>query len=127
MESEMYRNDFYLAVNNDWLNSVKIPEDEKMSNFNILAEKNKEKVKDLVVNSINSNDVNFKKVGILYHQGMDLDKRNMVNNDINYFFNKINLANNNSELINLVYKDFISNQLESPLSYMLTLIFQFKF
>lgn len=113
----MYRNDFYLSVNKEWLNSFKIPDDEKRwSNFNILVEKNKEKVKDLVINSINSNDINFNKVGILYHQGMDLDKRNMVNNDINYFFNKINIANNNSELIDLIYKDFISNQLESPIS-----------
>lgn len=118
MESETYRNDFYLSVNDEWLNQTEIPNDEKRwSNFNILAESNKEKVKELVNDSISSENNDFRKLGILYHQGINMENRNKNSEvDLSYFINRVKNAKSNNELIEIMYSEFIVNQFESPLS-----------
>ena len=119
MQNSSVKDNFYLYVNQEWLNNNKIPDDQKRwSNFNILDENNKEKVKELVSNSYKSDNNDFKKVGILYHQGINIDERNKNNNlDINYYLDKINNIKNKDEMKKLLYEEFIFRQIKSPLNF----------
>lgn len=103
---------FYEYVNSDWLKKNKIPDDQnRWGNFNILDENNKKKVKILIEESINSKNQNFKKLGILYNQGLNLkDRKEQSQKNISKYLNKINNISNKNELMDLIYNDFIYNQ-----------------
>jgi len=119
MQKISYNDNFYLYVNNEWLNNTEIPSDQKRwSNFNILDESNKNKVKELVSNSYKSDNNNFRKVGILYHQGLNVEGRNLNNNNsINIYLDKINNVKNKDEFKKLLYEEFIFKQIKSPLNF----------
>lgn len=76
-------NDYYTYVNETWLNETTIPADKaKYGTFNILHDKTEVNVKTLVeqahgtqalgTQTFNSDDENFKKLGILYQQGLKM-------------------------------------------------------
>mgnify|MGYP001415868590 CR=1 FL=1 len=106
--------DFYNYSNYKWLKDNPIPDDKnRWGQFNILSENNKLRVKKLVKNSINSDNDQFKKIGILYNQGLDLEKRNTKEYLI--FLNKIDQIKDKSDLMNYIYKTSNSYQFLSPL------------
>jgi putative endopeptidase len=108
-------NDFYNYINSEWLEKNPIPDDKnRWGQFNVLSEKNKKEVKKLVEESLNSDSIELKKIGILYSQGLDLDARNNNDEYLN-FIKIIDSINNKSDLMNYLYT--ISNlyQFISPL------------
>jgi len=85
------KDDFYSFVNYNWLNETIIPSDKsRYGTFNILDDTTKDKLKKLIEESINSEDINYKKIGTLYKQGLKLEKKNytrefkLINNIINH-------------------------------------------
>uniref|UniRef100_A0A6C0DC81 Peptidase M13 C-terminal domain-containing protein n=1 Tax=viral metagenome TaxID=1070528 RepID=A0A6C0DC81_9ZZZZ len=85
--------DFYNYVNKDWLMNNPIPNDKsKISQFDILTEKNLDKIKKLITNHIDESN----NIKILYNQS--LSDYNYLN-EINKYFDEINNIKSIDELI----------------------------
>lgn len=102
--------DFYNYVNKDWLINNPIPDDKsKISQFDILTEKNLDKIKKLIENINNSNNIK-----ILYNQS--LSNYNYLN-EINKYFDEIN----NIKSINDLIKKFVDYHIIFDLNSLLRL------
>jgi putative endopeptidase len=108
------RNDYYKFKNQEWLKNNPIPDDKnRWGQFNILAENNKERVKKLVENSLNSKDDQFKKIGVLYNQGIDENSRNT--DEYKIFLEKIDNIKDKKDLMSYIYESASLYQFLSPL------------
>ena len=108
------RNDYYKFKNQEWLKNNPIPDDKnRWGQFNILAENNKKRVKKLVENSLKSDDDQFKKIGILYNQGLDEKSRNT--DEYKTFLKKIDNIKDKNDLMGFMYESAILYQFISPL------------
>lgn len=113
-ESVDPRNDYYKFKNQEWLKNNPIPDDKnRWGQFNILAENNKKRVKKLVEESLNSTDQQFKKIGVLYNQGIDENSRNT--DEYKTFLQNIDSIKNKNELISYMYETASLYQFISPL------------
>ena len=108
------RNNYYKFKNQEWLKNNPIPDDKnRWGQFNILAESNKKRVKKLIEDSLNSKDDQFKKIGVLYNQGIDENSRNT--DEYKLFLEKINNIKDKKELISYMYESASLYQFISPL------------
>ena len=79
MALENLKDDFYSFVNGKWISDTIIPSDKsRYGTFNILDDINRERLQVLIKDSIESKDTNYKKIGILYNQGLRLEKQNYL-------------------------------------------------
>lgn len=111
--------DFYNHVNYDWLNSVQIPNDEnRWSVFNILKENTDFNIKKLIEALYQTNDTNYKKLFIVYSQGIN----RVINSDpkslylIQLFIDKIKSSQSCFDLFNLVMDFHLDFDLTLPFS-----------
>lgn len=111
------QDDFYNAINKEWLNSAKIKEAQAANStgieiYNKVNEEKKELIEDLVKNKNSySNDSDEKKIVNLYENYMNVEKRNKDGMEpVKGMFDKIKNMKSIDEL-NDVYKDNISNPL----------------
>ena len=57
---------FYMYVNNNWIENTKLPEEERRwGSFNILVENNNERIKSLLEENLNSPNMEYKMVTLL--------------------------------------------------------------
>ena len=82
------KDDFYSHVNKEWLDNTIIPADKSSyCTFNILNDVTKDRVKNIIEDAINL-DSNYKKIGILYNQGIHKTKSkvdtDLINNLLDY-------------------------------------------
>jgi len=96
--------DFYNYVNNDWITNTNIPNDKNSYNtFHILRDDTNNKIKQLIETSILSDNINYKKIGILYNQGLKLDNNYKGDFDkINKILKKIDKSKTVLELFNTI-------------------------
>jgi predicted metalloendopeptidase len=109
--------DYYNYVNEAWLKNTEIPSDKaKYGTFNILHDKTEVYVKELVEQAINSTDENFKKLGILYHQGLKNTNKTYDKEfeQIRIFYNMIQSNNNFYELMTQVTNTMCRISISSP-------------
>ena len=108
--------DFYTHVNEKWLNETEIPADKaKYGTFNILHDKTELFVKELLENAYESKDTNFKKLGILYKQGMNNNSNKADIKHVVFFFNLINKINTNDKLFDEIMNVMLRFNISSPL------------
>lgn len=101
MTQENLKDDFYSYVNSKWLSETVIPSDKsRYGTFNILDDNTKDKLKKIIEEAINNKDTNYKKIGILYKQGLKMEKKNFTREFklINNILNHINLSFSSSIL-----------------------------
>ena len=104
-KSYCLKDDFYNYVNSNWIKENPIPNDlQRWSNFNVLSEENKIKVKDLLDKLKFSNDNELNNLKILYTQGMNLD---IINSETPYQQTKIYIT----RLQNCKTKDELKNEI----------------
>jgi putative endopeptidase len=109
--------DYYNYVNEAWLKNTEIPSDKaKYGTFNMLHDKTEVYVKELVEQAINSTDENFKKLGILYHQGLKNTNKTYDKEfeQIRIFYNMIQSNNNFYELMTQVTNTMCRISISSP-------------
>jgi predicted metalloendopeptidase len=109
--------DFYTFVNESWLKNTEIPNDKaRYGTFNILHDLTEEKVKELVESAMESKDDNYRKVGILFNQGLKKKKTEYGHefNQINYLVELFNSCQTNDELFELVVRIMLRFNLSSP-------------
>ena len=109
--------DYYNYVNESWLKNTEIPSDKaKYGTFNMLHDKTEVYVKELVEQAINSTDENFKKLGILYHQGLKNTNKTYDKEfeQIRIFYNMIQSNNNFYELMTQVTNTMCRISISSP-------------
>ena len=112
-------NNFYLYVNDNWINSTVLPDEEKRwGSFNILAESNMNKIKLLLEENLNSSDNEIRMVTTLYNQAMD-DSKNKIPPKIlvEYFLRDIEKVKTKEELQDFIYKYFFMYGLSMPINF----------
>jgi endothelin-converting enzyme/putative endopeptidase len=95
------KDDFYSFVNDKWLSETMIPSDKsRYGTFNILDDMTKDKLKKLIEDAIMHKDKNYKKIGVLYNQGLKLDRTNYIREIklVNHILNHIDLSFSNNIL-----------------------------
>ena len=109
--------DFYGHSNNKWLQSTQIPKGyERWGTFNILAESNYLKLKELLETNKISNNLENSKLNILNEQFInDHENDDLPKHYISNFLNKINLINNKNDLSKFIIDNFILYQLDCPI------------
>jgi len=84
-----------------------------------LKENNNVQSKELIEQSINSDDTEFKKIGILYTQGMDINNRNEISpgEQCKKYIDNFTNCNSKKELLDIVFDQLILNEFSSPINY----------
>jgi endothelin-converting enzyme/putative endopeptidase len=106
----MIKDDFYTFVNKKWLDETILPADKsRYCTFNILDDKTKDKLKELIENSINQKGTSYEKIGILYNQGLkktDNYKREikLINNILNHIDSSESIEKLLDKIINIETK-----------------------
>ena len=117
--SSLAKEDFFNFVNKEWIKRNPIPDDyRRWSAFNILAEDNKKKVKELLLSDYNESD-QFNKVRVLYLKGMDTETRNLKNpSEIGKsYFDEINSSQTTKELFEKSINLFLLNGFSGPFNF----------
>jgi putative endopeptidase len=119
--SEKYNpgNNFYLYVNDNWINSTVLPDEEKRwGSFNILAESNMDKIKLLLEENLNSSDNEIRMVTTLYNQAMD-DSKDKIPPKIvvKDFLREIKEIKTKEELQDFIYTYFFMSGLSMPINF----------
>ena len=111
--------DFYLWVNENWIESNSIPNDfQKWSVFNILREKNREKEENILNNLTYSDNKENNSLKILYDQGLDLKSIERIRPEkyIEPFIELIDNCNK-KELLELYCKLNIEYGVNTPIKF----------
>ena len=110
MDTFSPKNNFYLYVNQKWMNDNSIPNDlSRYGQFNVLDEQNKERVKDIIMNSDNKN------ISILYNKGLNEEERNKI--DLKKFLDVFDRIKSKEELMNYLFDLEMLYQIKGSLSY----------
>ena len=114
------KNDFFMYVNKEWLDSNPIPEEySRWGQFNILGELNKKRVRELVEKSPESYTHESKLVSVLYQQGMDIETRNSLTPEqhVKVFLDAFDRVKTKEELTSLVFDFFVQYGVTSPVCF----------
>ena len=108
--------DFYTHVNEKWLNETEIPADKaKYGTFNILHDKTEPLIKELLENAYESKNNNFKKLGILYKQGLNNNSNKEDIKHVVFFLNIINNITTTDKLFDEIMNVMLRFNISSPL------------
>jgi len=113
------KDDFYSYVNNKWLSETVIPPDKSSyCTFYIINDNTRKKLQNLIKDAIAHKDKNYRKIGILYQQGLKLNKHNyirefrLINNILNY----INLSFSTKILFDNIFNMELRFGIKMPFS-----------
>lgn len=112
-------NNFFLHVNEDWINNNKIPDEEtRLSSFYCLIELNTNRIKSLLEENSNSSNEEFKMVTTLYNQAMDKSRnKNNPKQFISEFLREIESISSKEELQTFIYNKFFSYGFGMPINF----------
>lgn len=98
-----FGDNFYNSINYEWLNKNNIPEDDvSINNFTILKNNTDINLINLLKTDLTDN---YKKLSIIFKQGLNFDNKININTSINILNNIIKsiiLSENNDELFNII-------------------------
>ena len=107
---------FYMYVNNNWIEKTKLPEEERRwGSFNILVENNTERIKSLLEENLNSSNMEYKMVTLLYDQAMNSNSNQ--NETVKFFLDEMADVQTKDQLQNFIYRYFFENGLGMPINF----------
>ncbi len=107
---------FYMYVNNNWIEKTKLPEEERRwGSFNILVENNTERIKSLLEENLNSPNMEYRMVTLLYDQAMNSNSNQ--NEIVKFFLDEMADIQTKDQLQNFIYRYFFENGLGMPINF----------